>query len=87
MRILIDNAKVWDGTGAAPFPGKVLVEDDRIAVVAPQGEALDAAGAEKIDAGGKFLMPGMIEGHAHLSFVDTPAAPGWANCRRRITRC
>src|SRR3954463_13735049 len=73
MRLLIDNASVWDGTGAAAFPGKVLVEDNRIAAVAPQAESLAAAdGAEKIDAGGKFLMPGMVEGHAHLSFVDTP---------------
>src|SRR6478752_326866 len=72
MRLLIDNARIWDGTGKAPFPGKVLVEDERIAAVAPQAEALDTAGAEKIDAGGKFLMPGMVEGHAHLSFVDTP---------------
>lgn len=73
MRLLIDNARVWDGSGAAPFPGKVLVEDDRIAAVAPQGEALAAAdGAERIDAAGRFLMPGMVEGHAHLSFVDTP---------------
>ena len=72
MRLLIDNAQVWDGSGAAPFPGKVLIEDNRIAAVAPQGEALDASGAERIDAAGKFLMPGMVEGHAHLSFVDTP---------------
>ena len=72
MRLLIDNAKVWDGTGAAPFAGKVLVEQDRIAAVAPQAETLaDAAGAERLDAAGKFLMPGMVEGHAHLSFVDT----------------
>jgi imidazolonepropionase-like amidohydrolase len=72
MRLLIDNARIWDGTGKAPFPGKVLVEDERIVAVAPQAEALEAAGAEKIDAAEKFLMPGMVEGHAHLSFVDTP---------------
>ncbi len=73
MRLLIDNARVWDGSGAAPFPGKVLVEDNRIAAVVPQAETLaDAAGAERLDAAGKFLMPGMVEGHAHLSFVDTP---------------
>jgi imidazolonepropionase-like amidohydrolase len=70
MRLLIDNAKVWDGTGAAPFLGKMLIEDERIAAVVPQAESLAADGAERIDAGGKFLMPGMIEGHAHLSFVD-----------------
>jgi imidazolonepropionase-like amidohydrolase len=72
MRLLIDGARVWDGSGAAPFPGKVLIEGERIAVVAPQAEAVDAAGAERIDAAGKFLMPGLVEGHAHLSFVDTP---------------
>src|SRR5262249_52809280 len=72
MRLLIDGARVWDGTGAPPFPGKVLVDGERIAAVAPQAETVAADGAERIDAAGKFLMPGLVEGHAHLSFVDTP---------------
>src|SRR5262249_1591071 len=72
MRLLIDGARVWDGTGAPPFPGKVLIEGERIAAVAPHAERVEADGAERIDATGKFLMPGMVEGHAHLSFVDTP---------------
>jgi imidazolonepropionase-like amidohydrolase len=70
MRVLIDGATVWNGTGSVPFPGKVLVDGARIAAVAPQSEALAADGAERIDAAGKFLMPGMVEGHSHLSFVD-----------------
>ena len=72
MRLLIDGARIWDGTGAAPFPGKVLIEGERIAAVVPQAETLEAGDAERIDASSKFLMPGMVEGHAHLSFVDTP---------------
>lgn len=72
MRILIDRARVWDGTGAAPFPGKVLIDGQRIAAVVPQAAQVEADGAERIDAADKFLMPGMVEGHAHLSFVDTP---------------
>ena len=72
MRLLIDGAMVWDGTGAPPFPGKVLVEGERIAAIAPQSETVASNGAERLDAAGKFLMPGMVEGHAHLSFVDTP---------------
>src|SRR5215217_6671592 len=72
MRLLIDGAMVWDGTGAPPFPGKVLVEGDRITAVASQSETVASNGAERLDAAGKFLMPGMVEGHAHLSFVDTP---------------
>jgi imidazolonepropionase-like amidohydrolase len=70
MRLVIEGAMVWNGTGAAPFPGKVLIDGNRIAAVAPQAEALAADGAERLDAGGKFLMPGMVEGHAHLSFGD-----------------
>src|SRR5436190_8966353 len=72
MRLLIDDAMVWNGTGAAPFPGKVLVDGERIAAVAPQSASVAADGAQRIDAAGKFLMPGLVEGHAHLSFVDTP---------------
>ena len=73
MRLLIEHATVWDGSGAAPFPGQVLIEGERIEAVVPAGEAVAAAeGAERLDAGGKFLMPGLVEGHAHLSFVDTP---------------
>jgi imidazolonepropionase-like amidohydrolase len=72
MRLLIEGAKVWTGSGAAPFLGKVLIEGERITAVAPQSETLTADGAERIDAAGKFLMPGLVEGHAHLSFVDTP---------------
>jgi len=79
MRLLIDGAMVWNGTGAPPFPGKVLVEGERIAAIAPQSETLAADGADRIDAAGKFLMPGMVEGHAHLSFVDTPRGTALAN--------
>jgi imidazolonepropionase-like amidohydrolase len=72
MRLLIEGARVWNGSGAAPFLGKVLIEGERIAAVAPQAETLAAEGAERLDATGKFLMPGLVEGHAHLSFIDTP---------------
>jgi imidazolonepropionase-like amidohydrolase len=72
MRLLIDGAMVWNGTGSPPFAGKVLIDGERITAVAPQSETVASDGAERIDAAGKFLMPGMVEGHAHLSFVDTP---------------
>ena len=38
MRLLIDNARVWGGTGAGASSGKVLLEDDRIAAVALQAD-------------------------------------------------
>ena len=71
-RILIANAQVFDGTGAQPFAGNVLVEGNRIASVTPAGVAAPAAD-RVIDAAGRFLMPGMVEGHGHLSFENVTA--------------
>ena len=43
--------------------GDVLIENGRIAAIAPRLEAPD--GAEVIDAAGMIVMPGLINGHAH----------------------
>lgn len=70
-RILITNASIFDATGAAPFTGDVLIEGNRIATICRGGTAAQAD--QVIDAGGRFLMPGMVEGHAHLSFENVTA--------------
>lgn len=62
------GAKVWDATGAAPFDGDVLVQDNRIAAISKAPGQIAQAGAQVVDGRGLFLMPGMTEGHAHLSF-------------------
>ena len=81
--ILFRNASVLDATGAAPFRADVLVAANRIAEVRPHGSgnaarsapAVEQApapeGTRVIDCDGATLMPGLIESHAHLSFVDT----------------
>jgi imidazolonepropionase-like amidohydrolase len=68
--VLLKNVMVWDGENDAAYPGEVLVEGNRIKAVA-QGTGQIAAerAAEAIDGGGMFLMPGMVEGHCHPSFV------------------
>ncbi len=67
---VIANATIFDATGKTPFSGHVLVEGNSIKSVTsgdvPQADAV-------IDAGGKFLMPGMTEGHGHLSFENCAA--------------
>ncbi|MEJ5976510.1 amidohydrolase family protein [Novosphingobium sp. PS1R-30] len=63
---LIRNATIFDATGAKPFQGNLLVDGNKIAAV---GAAAASAQADsEIDATGLFCMPGMTEGHAHLSF-------------------
>jgi imidazolonepropionase-like amidohydrolase len=67
-RVLFRNASVWDGSGAAAFPAEVLVEGARIKTIARAPNRLTADGATVIEARGRTLMPGLVEGHAHISF-------------------
>ena len=69
---LFTNVQVIDGSGAKPFAGQVLIENNRIKKIAKPGKSIKAAGAAIIDGGGATLMPGLIEAHAHISFCNTP---------------
>lgn len=68
QRTLFRDAMIWDGSGAPSFPGDVLVEGQRIKTVARKTGEIPVEGAQVIEAAGLTLMPGMVEGHAHLSF-------------------
>jgi imidazolonepropionase-like amidohydrolase len=67
-KTLIVGARVWDAGGSAPFDGDVLVEGNRLRAVSRVSGQLSQAGCQVIEAKGMFLMPGLVEGHAHLSF-------------------
>jgi imidazolonepropionase-like amidohydrolase len=69
-RILFRNTRVWDGSGGASYPADVLIEGEHIRAVATQLGQLEAAGAEIVEAGGMTLMPGLVEGHAHITFIN-----------------
>jgi imidazolonepropionase-like amidohydrolase len=66
--ILFRGASVWDGSGIDAFPADVLVEGKRIKAIAHKPERLTANGAIVIEAKGRTLIPGLVEGHAHISF-------------------
>src|SRR6266851_4547453 len=66
---LITNTMILDGSGAAPFPGDVLVEGQRIGAV-QGGGGLPRGSARVIDGAGATLMPGLIEPHGHVSYPD-----------------
>ena len=48
----------------------VLVVDGRIARIAPSGELEAPEGATRVDASGRYLVPGLAEMHAHLPGPD-----------------
>ena len=64
-KTMFTAARVWDGSGATAFEADVLVEGNRVRGV---GRGLPQAGCTVLDGRGLTLMPGMVEGHAHLSF-------------------
>jgi imidazolonepropionase-like amidohydrolase len=73
-RMLFRNCRVWDGSGAAVYPADVMVDGERIASVATDRGQLDASGAELVEANGMTLMPGLVEGHSHITFINAARA-------------
>jgi imidazolonepropionase-like amidohydrolase len=65
---LFTDVRVFDGTGAKPFPGEVLVRGERIEAVAKGDERLPRDGADIVEGRGRTLMPGMVEAHGHLTW-------------------
>lgn len=65
------NATLVDGTGAAPRPGVTIsIRGGRIASVSGSPPAA-AHGARRIDLAGRYVLPGLIDAHAH---IESPAA-------------
>jgi len=69
--VLFTNVRIFDGSGAMPYAGEVLVQGNRIARVGRGGTAA-VGGVTVIDGAGAFLMPGMVEAHTHFSWNDQP---------------
>ncbi len=71
-RTVFTRGSVFDGSGAVPAPGEVVVDGDRI--VETRAGWQDEHGTDHVvDATGCTVMPGLIESHAHLTF---PSAVG-----------
>ena len=68
--LLIQGARVIDGTGAPARLASVLVDGQRIVAVGAEADAMAARtpGIARFDATGLTLMPGLIDGHVHSSF-------------------
>jgi imidazolonepropionase-like amidohydrolase/Tol biopolymer transport system component len=46
--------------------GTLVVDQNRIVAVGPAGRVTIPADARRVDARGKFLMPGLVDAHAHV---------------------
>lgn len=73
MTLAITNARVVP-IEAEPFTGTVVVEAGTITALGPDITVPD--GAEVVDAGGRWVLPGLIDAHVHLGVWEE--GEGWA---------
>ena len=69
-RLLIKNGTLIDGSGREPVANKlVVVEGNRITLVGDTDGSVrpETPDDTVIDATGKFILPGLIDAHCHIS--------------------
>jgi imidazolonepropionase-like amidohydrolase len=77
-RLLIKNGILIDGTGRDPVTNALIaVEGNRITHAGPAGGPMRSESPDDtvIDAAGKFILPGLIDAHCHIS-LHQGALPG-----------
>ncbi len=62
--VLITNARLIDGTGGVKEGAMIAISGDRIVGIFSEGEPRE--GDLTIDAGGRTVMPGLIDSHVHV---------------------
>ena len=66
---VIVNGKVWTGNDEQPWAEAIAIQDNRIVAVGSSNDISSKyMSAEKIDVGGKLVLPGFIDNHVH--FMD-----------------
>ncbi|MGC1484010.1 MAG: amidohydrolase family protein [Candidatus Acidiferrum sp.] len=71
--LAITHVTLIDATGAAPkLDTTVFIADEKIATIGPSKSISIPRGTKIVDATGKFLMPGLVDMHAHLTGAGEP---------------
>ncbi len=71
--LAITRVTVIDMTGAEPRPDQtLLIKKDRIAAIGASNTVAIPRGAQILDARGKFLIPGLVDMHIHLTAAGEP---------------
>lgn len=67
--LVVTNARVYTADEARPLAEAFAVKDGRVMFVGSrqEAEALKGASTRVIDAGGKTVIPGMVDAHAHFA--------------------
>lgn len=72
--IVLRGGRVFDGTGAAARPATVVITRNRIARILDAASTDWPRDARVLDVTGRTVMPGLIDMHTHLTYVDPPVS-------------
>ena len=64
-RLVLGGGLIFDGRGSDPAPADIAIEGERIVEL---GSGLD--GDERIDVGGRTLLPGLFDCHVHVTISN-----------------
>jgi imidazolonepropionase-like amidohydrolase len=74
--LVLQNVTLIDGTGAEPRQGvDVMIANGRIAAIGPGGSIRVPSGARTLDLTGRYLLPGLIDTHAHVTVLRMQRDP------------
>lgn len=80
--VLGDGARAFVGARLIPIDGPeiergvLVIENGKIKAIGAEGEVTIPAGAERIDAAGKVIMPGLVDTHSHVSGMGAADGSG-----------
>ena len=71
--LAITHAKVIDMAGVTPLADQtIIIQKDRIVNIGASNAVAIPRGAQILDAYGKFLIPGLVDMHVHLTAANEP---------------
>ncbi len=83
--VAFTNVRIIDGTGRAPIErGTLVLTNGRVSAVGPAASVTIPAGAQRIDATGKTIVPGFVNAHAHLNVEKGATLPVRDDLVRRL---
>src|SRR5689334_23808285 len=84
--LVIQGGTLIDGNGGAPVPNSLIViQGNRITAVGRQGQVQVPAGAQVINAAGKWITPGLIDAKANWNWQYGEAYLHWGVTSAMVT--
>lgn len=74
--LVLRHGRFYPVSSPGPVEGSLVIEDDRIAFLGPDDEAMAraGAGARTLDLDGRAVTPGLIDAHSHLGGLGNALA-------------